>query len=240
MQPDRMTTQTRAGTQIDAGLRSHFLRVYNIMAFGLVVTGLMAWITANTPAMMEPLLAMRSNPLMAMLIMFSPMILVGLAFNPASIRKFSFQTMTMFFVAFSAYFGWLFSTMFLMYSIGDITRVFFITSGTFAAMSIWGYTTKKDLATMGSFLMMGIIGLFIAIVVNIFMQSSMMMFVISGAGVLIYTLMTAYDTQMIKESYSASYGDQANGKMAVMGALSLYINFIMLFQFLMTFFGGRE
>lgn len=241
MEPNRYSAQqaqTRE-TTFDAGLRSHFQRVYNIMVLGLVVTGITAYVTSQIPAMVEFLINAQSG-LTGLLIMFSPMILIMMFFNPAAMRKFSSTTLTFAFLGFSAYFGWLFSLIFLAYAGADIARVFFITSAMFAAMSIWGYTTKKDLSGMSSFLMMGIIGLIIAIVVNAFMQSSMLMFGISCAGVLIYTLLTAWDTQMIKQTYHESNGREGNAKLAVMGALSLYINFIMMFQFLLSLLGGRD
>ncbi len=233
------TTQA-ANRTVDAGLRSHFNRVYGTMALGLLITGVMAYVTAGNQAMLSLLVNAQGNTMMRMLIAFSPMIIIMMAFNPYTIRKLSAPVLGMIFFAFSAYFGWLMSTMFIAYTATSITRVFFITSATFAAMSIWGYTSKSDLAKMGSFLMMAVIGLIIAIVVNMFMQSPIMMYVISGAGVVIYTLMIAYDTHQIKNNYNEAYGRENNNKMAIMGALGLYINFIMLFQFLMQFLGQRE
>lgn len=241
MQPDRFGNQTVSrGLAVDQGLRAHFQRVYNVMAGGLVLTGLSAWITSQIPAMVGFLQYAQSNPLIGLLIAFSPMIIIMSVFNPAASRRMSSATMSLVFFGFSAYFGWLLSTIFLAFTAESIARVFFVTAATFAAMSIWGYTTKRDLSGMGSFLMMGMIGLLIAMVVNMFMASSMMSFVISAAGVLIYTLLTAFDTQNIKETYHESYGQEANAKMAVMGALGLYLNFIMLFQFLLQFMGNRN
>lgn len=235
-----MNTQAQtSATTYDAGLRAHFMRVYNTMTLGLVLTGLVAWFTSQSPAMTQWLIETQRSG-WGILLALSPMIIIMFAFNPAAAQKLSSTALTGIFLAFSAYFGWLLSTLFHVYTGESIARVFFITAATFAAMSLWGYTTKKDLSTMGSFLMMGIIGLIIAIVVNMFMQSAMLHFIISGAGVIIYTLMTAYDTQTIKESYQESAGREANAKLAVFGALSLYINFIMLFQFLLSFLGQRE
>jgi FtsH-binding integral membrane protein len=241
MTPDRFGHQTVSrGVAVDQGLRAHFQRVYNVMAGGLVLTGIVAWFTSQNPAMVSFLLGAQSSPLMGLLIAFSPMIILMMAFNPAMIRRMSATAMTLVFFAFSAYFGWLLSVIFLAYTAESIAKVFFVTAATFAAMSIWGYTTRRDLSTMSSFLMMGALGLLIAMVVNMFLASSMLSFVISGVGVLLYTLMVAFDTQNIKESYSESYGQEANAKMAVMGALSLYLNFIMLFQFLLQFMGNRN
>jgi len=235
-----MNTKTDSRATIDEGLRNHFMRVYNIMAFGLVVTGLTAFVTSQSAMMVKALITMQSNPMMAMLVAFSPMIIVMMAFNPMTMRKLSSNALTMIFLGFSAYFGWLFSTMFLAYTGASIARVFFITSATFAGMSIYGYTTRKDLSSMRSFLMMGIMGLFIAIVANMFFQSSMMQLAISAIGVVLYTLLVAFNTQEIKQSYNEGYGAENNRKIAVMGALNLYINFIMLFQFLMQFMGERR
>lgn len=241
MQPDRFGNQTVShGLAIDQGLRAHFQRIYNTMAVGLVLTGLSAWFTSQSPAMVSVLQSMQSNALTGLLIAFSPMIILMMAFNPAAARRMSAATLSLVFFGFSAYFGWLMSTIFLAYTAESIARVFFVTAATFAAMSIWGYTTKRDLSAMGSFLMMGMIGLLIAMVVNIFMESSMLSFVVSSAGVLIYTVMIAFDTQNIKETYRESDGQEANAKMAVMGALNLYLNFVMLFQFLLSLMGNRE
>ena len=144
------------------------------------------------------------------------------------------------FFAFSAVFGASLSVVFLAYAGADIARAFFITAATFAATSVYGYVTKTDLSKMRSFLIMGVIGIFIAAIVNIFLQSTMLDFIISAVGVLVYTGLVAYDTQNIKETYAASNGDDMNNKMAVMGALGLYINFIMLFQFILSLIGNRD
>jgi len=240
MNTNPFSTAQSTSVRVDAGLRTHFNRVYGTMALGLLITGVMAYVTAGNEAMLSLLVGAQSNTMMRMVIAFSPMIVIMLAFNPYTMRKLSAPVLGMIFFAFSAYFGWLMSTMFIAYTATSITRVFFITAATFAAMSIWGYTSKKDLSKMGSFLMMAVIGLIIAMVVNMFLSSPIMMYVISGAGVVIYTLMIAYDTHQIKNNYNAAYGAENNNKMAIMGALGLYINFIMLFQFLMQFLGQRE
>lgn len=242
MEQDHFHSQSSSslGARIDAGLRAHFVKVYNVMAMGLVLTGLTAWFTSQSPAMLGLLVAAQGNTLTSLLVAFSPMLIILFAFNPASMRRLSATALGAIFLGFSAYFGWLLSMVFVVYTSESIARVFFITAATFLAMSIWGQTTRKDLSSMGSFLMMGVIGLIIAMVVNMFMQSSMLQFMISAAGVLIYTLMTAYDTQSIKQSYNASHGHETNSKLAVMGALSLYLDFIMLFQFLLQFLGNNR
>lgn len=231
------TTRDR---EVDVGLKNHFNRVYGTMSLGLLITAVMAYVTAGSPAMYGLLMSAQGNSFTRLLVAFSPMIVIAMAFNPYTIQRLSSAVLGMIFFAFSAYFGWLLSTIFIAYTSESIARTFFITAATFAAMSIWGYTTKADLSKMGSFLMMAVIGLIIAMVVNMFLQSSAMMYFISGAGVVIYTLMVAFDTRKIKESYNKAYGVENNNKMAIMGALSLYINFIMIFQFLMQFLGNRN
>jgi FtsH-binding integral membrane protein len=239
MQPDRFEAQSvsRAGASvIDAGLRAHFQRVYNTMALGLGVTGIVAYAVANVPALMNLIFG---TPLM-WVAMFAPLAFVWFGFSPKAIQRKSTTQLNAMFYLFSAVFGICLATIFVAYAKADIARVFFITAAMFAGTSIFGYTTKRDLSGMGGLLIMGVIGLLIAIIVNLFLQSSMMHFVISVLGVVIYTGLTAWDTQNIKESYHPAAGAEANGKMAVMGALSLYINFIMLFQFLLNLLGNRE
>lgn len=237
MQPERFTTRPVAATaSFDAGLRAHFQRVYNTMAVGLGVTGLVAWIVANTPALSQTLL----TPPIVWAVMFAPMVFCFIGFTPNAIRTRSVGYLNAMFYAFSAVFGISLAAIFLVYSGESIARVFFITAGMFAATSIFGYTTKKDLSGMGGLMIMGAIGIFIAIIVNIFLKSEMLMFVTSVIGVIVYTGLTAWDTQRIKESYNAAHGDESNAKMAVMGALSMYLNFIMLFQFMLSLLGNRE
>lgn len=225
-----------ATTTVDAGLRQHFLSIYQTMAGGLAITGAVAWFVANTPAVSA---AIFGTPL-AFVVMLAPLAFIFLGFNHRTIQTKSPAFLQGMFYAFSGVLGLSFATIFMAYTGESIGKVFFITAGMFAAMSLYGYTTKADLSKWGSFLMMGVIGLLIAMVVNIFLKSSMLSFVISGIGVLVYTLLIAFDTQNIKAMYSASYGEDANKKAAVMGALSLYINVINLFQFLMMFLGDRR
>jgi len=229
-------TTTQAGVTYDAGLRDHFRSVYNVMSLGLLLTGLVAFGLSQSMTAMQFIFG---TPL-KWVVMFAPLAFIWFGFShKAVMTKTAGQLKTMFY-AFSAIFGMSLSAIFLAYAGADIARAFFVTSATFAAMSVYGYVTKSDLSKLGSFLVMGVIGLLIAIVVNLFLQSTMLDFIISAAGVLIYTLLVAFDTQNIKQTYRASNGDDANNKMAVMGALSLYINFIMLFQFILSFMGGRE
>jgi len=232
-----MNAQSRTQTAAyDEGLRNHFRGVYNVMSIGLIVTGLIAVAIANWPAAVNLLFG---TPL-KWVIMFAPLAFIFFGFTPNAVRrKTSGQLKTMFFL-FSAVFGASLSTIFLAYQGADIARAFFIAAATFAATSVYGYVTKKDLSKLGGLLFMGVIGILIAMIVNIFLQSSALQFAVSVIGVLVYTGLVAYDTQNIKETYSATYGTEANGKMAVMGALGLYINFIMLFQFILSLLGNRE
>lgn len=238
---DRPTiAAARAGTAaaIDEGLRSYMLKVYNYMGLGLVVTGLVAFFTSqwamSSQANAELLYA---SPL-AWVIMLSPLAFVlVLSFG---INKLSVGAAQLTFWGFAAVMGLSLSSIFLVYTGASIAKVFFITAATFGAMSLYGYTTKRDLTGMGNFLMMGLIGLIIASIVNIFMQSGPLDFAISAIGVLIFVGLTAYDTQKIKESYDVGFGADVLAKGAIMGALSLYLDFINLFMMLLRLFGNRE
>jgi FtsH-binding integral membrane protein len=242
---DRQTLGARAGSAlaIDEGLRSYMLRVYNYMGIGLIVTGLVAWfsasnaITADGTALTAWGNVLFNSPLQ-WVVMLAPLgFVLVLSFG---INKLSVPAAQAAFWAFAAVMGLSLSSIFLVYTGASIAKVFFITAATFGAMSLYGYTTKRDLTGMGNFLMMGLIGLIIASIVNIFMQSSMMEFIISAVGVLIFVGLTAYDTQKIKESYSASFGADVLAKGAIMGALNLYLDFINLFLMLLRLFGNRE
>lgn len=219
--------------QFDAGLRSHMLSVYNYMCMALAVTGLVAFFGSQSQALVQLVLG---TPL-KWVVMLAPLAFIFFGFRPQTMSSGTLRTMLL---LFSALMGLSMMSIFLVFTGQSIARVFFITAGMFAATSLYGYTTKTDLSKMGSFLVMGLIGLIIAGLVNIFLQSSALQFAISAIGVLVFTGLTAYDTQNIKESYAESYGQEANSRMAVMGALSLYLNFINLFQFLLQFMGQRE
>lgn len=231
----RHQIQTKA-LEYDAGLRSQFQHVYNTMALGLVATGSVAYGVAN----LEPIYnAIFKTPLMYVA-MFAPLAFAFFGFNHNSmVKKTSGQLVSLFYV-FSAILGVSMATLFVAYAGAEIARVFFITASMFLATSIYGYLTKRDLSNLGSLMMMGAIGLLVAIVVNLFLQSSMLQFAISAIGVIVYTGLTAWDTQQIKETYSESAGKEANKKMAIFGALSLYMNFIMLFQFMMSLLSNRN
>ena len=225
---------------IDAGLRSHMLKIYNYMGLGVGVTGLMAWLIANTPALNEIFynVTTRSPTIIGMIAMFAP--LAFILFISFASQRSSASTLQTMFWAFCAVMGISMSSVFMIYTSVSIANTFFVVAAMFAATSLWGYTTKADLSKMGSFLMMALIGLIIASVVNIFLASSMMHFIISIAGVVIFTGLTAWDTQRIKDSYSEGFGEEATNKMAVLGALNLYLNFINLFQFMLQFMGSRR
>ena len=241
---DRPTiAAARAGTAaaIDEGLRSYMLKVYNYMGIGLVVTGLVAYF-ANQAAVSNGQLTawgelLYTSPLMWVVALAPLGFVLVLSFG---INKLSVPAAQATFWAFAAIMGLSLSSIFMVYTDASIAKVFFITAATFGAMSLYGYTTKRDLTGMGNFLMMGLIGLVIASIVNIFMQSSMLDFAISAIGVLVFVGLTAYDTQKIKESYDESAGSEVLAKGAIMGALSLYLDFINLFMMLLRLFGNRE
>jgi len=233
-----VTTQTGSAAVIDEGLRAHMLRVYNYMGIGLALTGLVAyffsrWMMADAAVAQ----AVFGSPL-KWLVMLAPLgFVLVLSFG---INKMSFATAQLTFWAFATVMGVSLSSIFLVYTGSSIARVFFITAATFGTMSLYGYTTKRDLTGLGSFLFMGLIGLIIASVVNIFMQSSALEFAISVLGVLIFVGLTAYDTQKIKEMYVELDGREVMGKKAIMGALRLYLDFINLFLLLLRLFGNRN
>lgn len=236
MQPNR-TPQTAAVRTVDVGLREHFQRVYNMMAFGLVLTGVLSYAIGTTPALYQ---AYAANPILQWIVILSPLAIVFFGLSPRRVASMSVGAVTGLYLLLTGLFGISMSSIFMMYSTESIARVFFITAGMFAATSIYGYTTKKDLSGMASFMMMGLIGIIIASIVNIFLQSSMLMFVTSVIGVVVFTGLTAWDTQNIKETYSASYDGDSRSKLAVMGALSLYLNFINLFMMMLRLMGSQR
>ncbi len=236
MEQNRSTiTQTRA-TTFDVGLQKYMQRVYNVMAAGLVLTGFVAYVTFQTPALFQAI----NGTFLGIIVALAPLGIIFFGLTPRKVAVMSTATVSALYFALTGLIGLSMSYIFAMYSSDSIARVFFITSGMFAATSIYGYTTKRDLTAMGGFLMMGVIGLIIAMVVNIFLQSTMMQFVISAVGVLLFTALTAWDTQRIKETYNSAHGSETLTKMATMGALSLYLDFINLFQFLLQLLGNRN
>ena len=223
--------------EIDAGLRAHMNKVYGLMSVAMLITAAAAWAVGTSPAMLN---AIFGSPL-KWLVMFAPLVMV-FAFG-ALINKMSVAAAQLFFYVYAAAVGLSLSFIFAVYSGASIAQTFVITSIAFAGLSLYGYTTKKDLSAMGAFMMMGLIGLIVASIVNIFMQSSALDFAISAIGVLIFAGLTAWDTQKIKNDYieHAQHGDQEwLAKSAIMGALNLYLDFINLFMFLLRFLGNRE
>jgi FtsH-binding integral membrane protein len=230
-----VATQTVGGAAaIDEGLRTYMLRVYNFMAAGLAVTGIIAYLTSQSPQLMATIYG---TPL-AWIVMLAPLGLV--MFMSFRINSMSAATAQATFWVFSALMGLSLAYIFIVYTGASITRVFFITTSMFAGMSLYGYTTKRDLSGIGSFLIMGLIGLIVASVVNIFLQSSAMHWAISVIGVLIFVGLTAYDTQKIRRMYSEADGAEVGNKKSIMGALTLYLDFINLFLFMLRLFGNRN
>jgi uncharacterized protein len=236
-------TQTVDQAEMDLGLRNYMLRVYNYMATGLAVSGLVAWLVAHTALQgvffsVNPQTGMVGPNLLGMIGMFGPL---GLLFAMMyAANKSTAATLQGMYWAFVALQGISLSLILMIYTGESVMRVFFITAASFAGLSLYGYTTKRSLSGFGSFLVMGLIGLLIAMVVNIFVGSSMIMFMVSAAGVLIFAGLTAYYTQEIKLQYNAAHDSEVQTKGAIMGAISLYLAFINLFQFLMMFLGQRE
>ena len=230
---DMRRTQNRTATgvgAIDEGLRAHMLRVYNYMTIGLALTGIVAYMVASTP--LGP--AIFGSGL-AIVVMIAPIGVVLLL--SARIHKMSFASSQATFWIFAALMGLSLASIFMVYTGTSITRVFFITATTFASMSVFGYTTKRDLTGLGSFLFMGLIGIILASIINMFLGSPVMQYAISVIGVLIFVGLTAYDTQKIKEMYYEGDGTEVAGKKAIMGALRLYLDFINLFVMLLHLFG---
>lgn len=231
-------SDVRSSAVIDQGLRSYMLKVYNYMASGVALTGFVSAFVASQ-IMQNPELANTIyGGVLGWIIMLSPLAMVMvMSFGVNKLSAFALQAT---FWVFAALMGLSLASIFLMYTGESIARVFFITAASFGALSLWGYTTKKDLTGWGSFLIMGLFGIIIASVVNIFMASSAMDFAISVIGVLIFAGLTAYDTQKIKEMYWEADSHEVASKKAIMGALSLYLDFINLFLMLLRLLGNRE
>ncbi len=244
---DYQTTRpVGAGTQtaqIDAGLRAHMNKVYGLMSVGMLLTGGVAWAVGTSDALLgifrDPVTL--SPNILGWVIMFAPLIMV-FAFG-ALINRLSAAAAQLYFYAFAAVMGLSLAWIFQVFTGVSIAQTFFITAIAFAGLSLYGYVTKRDLSGMGTFLMMGLIGLLVAMVVNIFLASSALAFAISVIGVLIFAGLTAYDTQKIKTDYiqhAQSMDQEWLAKSAIMGALTLYLDFINMFMFLLQFMGNRE
>lgn len=241
----RAGAHTADAAAIDQGLRSYMLGVYNYMAGALAITGLVAY-TAFTMAVTQTAGGLEltsfgqmiySSPLRWVL-MLAPLGMVF--FLGFRINKMSLSAAQITFWAYSALMGLSLSTIFLVFTGNSIATTFFVTAAAFGSLSLYGYTTKRSLSAMGSFMMMGLFGLIIAMLVNLFLQSSAMQFAISAIGVLIFAGLTAWDTQRIKEMYFVGDSAVVAGKKAVMGALSLYLDFINMFMFLLQFLGNQR
>ena len=239
----RTTAAGARAAQIDEGLRAHMNKVYGTMSIGMLITFAVAWAVGTSPALLsvfrDP--ATLQPNILGWIVMFAPLIMV-FAFG-AAINKLSAAGAQLFFFVFAAVMGLSLSWIFVAFTGFSIAQVFLVTSIAFAGLSLYGYTTKKDISGWGTFLIMGVIGLIVASIINIFLQSPAMMYAISMIGVLIFAGLTAYDTQNIKNTYIAHavHGDQEwLGKAAIMGALNLYLDFINMFMFLLQLLGSRE
>ena len=238
------STTTGVGTaEIHEGLRAHMNKVYGIMSVGMLVTAGVAWAVGSSPALLsifrDPV-TLQPN-ILGWIAMFLPLGMIFLF--GGMINRLSASGAQTFFYVFAAAMGLSISWIFAAFTGMSIAQTFVATSAGFAGLSLWGYTTKRDLSGMGSFLLMGLIGLIIAMVINLFLQSGAMAFAISVIGVLIFAGLTAYDTQKIKTDYLAhahAMDDEWLAKSAIMGALNLYLDFINLFMFLVQFMGSRE
>jgi uncharacterized protein len=232
-QPRWTVRPADAQVGIDVGLREYMLRVYNYMASGLALTGIVAYVAAYSGFYAS----IARTPLIWLVILAPLGLVMVMSFGAQRMRA---NTLQMIFWAYSGLMGLSLAMVFLIFTGTSIARVFFITAGTFAAMSLYGYTTRRDLSQLGSFLFMGLIGIIIASLVNMFLASSALQFAISVIGVIVFTGLTAWDTQQIKEMYFASDDAETGSKKAVMGALRLYLDFINLFMMLMQLMGTRR
>ena len=232
---DNAATYGTADAARDAGLRSYMLKVYNYMASGVLLTGIVALLFARTELAQN---LMMNPSILSWVIILSPLVIVlAMSFGA---NRMSTATIQGLFWAFAVLMGLSMARIFMIFSGESIAQTFFATAAAFLGLSLWGYTTKKDLTGMGSFLIMGLVGLIVASIVNIFVQSTAMGWVISSLGVLIFAGLTAYDTQKIKSMYFYVAGTDMVGKSAILAALTLYLDFVNMFQFLLSFMGSRD
>ncbi len=217
----------------DAGLRSYMLKVYNYMASGVLLTGIVAMLFAESGYAAQVM----ATPLKWLIILAPLAFVMVMSFG---MNRLSTPTLQMLFWAFATAMGLSMSTIFLVYTGTSIAQTFFAVAAGFAGLSLFGYTTKKDLSGWGTFLIMGVVGLLVAMLINLFLQSPAMMLAISAIGVLLFAGLTAYDTQRIKSLYAQVAGTDMMGKVVIMGALSLYLDFINMFMFLLQFMGDRR
>ena len=232
---------------IDAGLRAYMIRIYNYMAAGVALTGVVSYLTFNAAAVTNEAGQITGLTPFGQMIFGGPLMIVlfigtlGMVFFLSfRINKLQVGTALTLFMVYAGLLGLMLSSVFMTYTGASITRTFFISAASFGALSLYGYTTQRDLSPIGSFLIMGLFGLILAMVVNIFLKSTGLDFAISAIGVLIFAGLTAWDTQKIKEMYSVNDDGTVAGRKAVMGALTLYLDFINLFLFLLRFMGDRR
>ena len=219
----------------DAGLRSYMLKVYNYMASGVLLTGIVALLFASSGMAAQ---IFGGGGLLPWVIIFSPLAIVfAMSFG---VNRMQTSTLQILFWSFAFVMGLSMSTIFLVYTGVSIAQTFFAVTAAFLGLSLWGYTTKKDLSGFGTFLIMGVVGLLVAMLINLFMQSTAMNFAVSAIGVLLFAGLTAYDTQKIKSTYAYVAGTDMMGKTAIMGALNLYLDFINMFTVLLQFMGDRR
>jgi uncharacterized protein len=233
--PHTATTAGREGVAFDAGLRSHMLSVYNYMASGVLLTGVVALAAALTGVAQQIFFG---AGILKYVVIFAPLIMIF--FLAARAGRMSTGGLQAFFWSFAVAMGLSMSLIPLIYTGTSIAQTFFATAAAFVSLSLWGYTTKKDLSGFGTFLLMGLVGLIVAMIANFFIRSDTMSLVISLVGVLLFAGLTAYDTQKIKSIYFQVAGTDFLGKAAILGALTLYLDFINMFQFLLSFMGDRE
>jgi FtsH-binding integral membrane protein len=232
---------------VDVGLRAYMLRVYNYMAAAVALTGVVSWFTYQAAVVTDATgrivgltafgQGIYSGPMMIVLLLGTLGLVFFISFR---IQHLQFSTALTLFMVYAALLGVTLSSIFLVYTGASITRVFFISAASFGALSLYGYTTKRDLSPIGSFLIMGLFGIIIASLVNLFLKSSGLDWAISVIGVGVFAGLTAYDTQRIKEMYESTDDDASLGRKAVMGALSLYLDFINLFMMLLRLVGDRR
>lgn len=223
---------------LDAGLRQHMLRVFNLMGLGVGITGLTAWLIAASPSLFALFFTPQGPTLLGYIAVFSPLVFI-FAFGAIAMRA-SAATLQGAFWLYCALMGISMASVFAYFTGESIARTFFVVAAMFGATSLWGYTSKADLSRMGSFMMMGLIGIVVASLVNIFLKSTALHFVASVIGVIVFTGLTAWDVQRIKQTYAEEIGHESNEKIAVFNALSLYLNFVNLFQTMLQFMGVRR
>lgn len=241
LQPAARHAEIRAPATavFDAGLRSYMLAIYNYMASGVLLSGAVALLVASNAAIRATFFGATGAPTMlGWIAVFAPLVLVFVV--SFGINRLSESSVKTLFWAYTALMGVSLSTVLLAYTGVSVARTFFVSAAAFGALSLWGYITKKDLSGFGTFLIMGLVGLLIAMVVNMFLRSTTMDLVVSGIGVLLFAGLTAYDTQRLKSLYFDQVANGSRGKIVVMGALTLYLDFINLFLFLLRFMGNRR